>query len=139
MLDDKGSKVVTIKPNATISTAVSLLKLERIGAVVVSDDGSRINGILSERDIVRGLAVHGTDLLNLQVSELMTSSVKTCTQDAKVTEVMAEMTRSRIRHLPVMEGGKLTGIISIGDVVKNRLQELETETSVLRDFIVGRS
>ena len=139
MLSDKGQKVVTTQPDATIATVVHMLKLEGIGALVVSQDGKSIAGIISERDIVRGLAEHGQDLMDMRVSELMTADVKTCGPEANVTEIMSEMTRSRFRHMPVIEGGALCGIISIGDVVKNRLEELETETSVLRDFIVGRS
>ncbi len=117
MLDAKGSKVATTRPYATIATAIRLLKLERSGALVVSDDGETLGGIISERDIVRGLVDHGHELLEMQVSELMTRVVKTCTPEARIKDVMAEMTRSRIRHLPVIEGGKLCGIISIGDVV----------------------
>lgn len=139
MLSDKGQKVVTTQPDATVATVVHMLKLEGIGALVVSQDGKSIAGIISERDIVRGLAEHGQDLMDMRVSELMTADVKTCGPEANVTEIMSEMTRSRFRHMPVVEGGALCGIISIGDVVKNRLEELETETSVLRDFIVGRS
>jgi len=139
MLDAKGSKVATTRPYATIATVIRLLKLERIGALVVSDDGETLGGIISERDIVRGLVDHGHDLLEMQVAELMTRAVKTCTPESHIKVVMAEMTRSRVRHLPVLDGGKLCGIISIGDVVKNRLDELETETNVLRDYIVGHS
>ncbi|HSR71225.1 MAG TPA: CBS domain-containing protein, partial [Kiloniellales bacterium] len=90
-------------------------------------------------DIVRGLVTHGAELLERHVEELMTHPVKTCHSGADIRDVMAEMTRSRIRHLPVVDDGRLRGIISIGDVVKNRLEELETETNVLRDYIVGRS
>jgi CBS domain-containing protein len=139
MLDAKGSKVATTRPYATIATVIRMLKLERIGALVVSDDGETLGGIISERDIVRGLVEHGHELLELQVAELMTRAVKTCTPESHIKDVMAEMTRSRVRHLPVLDGGKLCGIISIGDVVKNRLDELETETNVLRDYIVARS
>jgi len=139
MLAGKDRKVVTVRPDATIATAVGVLKLEAIGAMVVSEDQERIAGILSERDIVRGLAEHGASLLEMQVKQLMTSSVKTCTAEAKITDIMLEMTRSRIRHLPVVKDGKLMDIISIGDVVKNRLEELESETNELRDFIVGHS
>lgn len=139
MLEEKGDRVATVRPDATIATVAKLLKLEGIGAMVVSEDGKEILGIISERDIVRGLADDGAELLAAQVSEHMTSPVKTCTVEAKVTEVMGEMTRSRIRHLPVTQDGALCGIVSIGDIVKNRLQELETETSVLRDFIVGKA
>ncbi len=139
MLDAKGSKVATTRPHATIATVIRMLKLERIGALVVSDDGETLIGIISERDIVRGLVDHGHELLEMQVADLMTRTVKTCTPEARIKDVMAEMTRSRIRHLPVLDGGKLCGIISIGDVVKNRLDELETETNVLRDYITGHS
>jgi CBS domain-containing protein len=139
IIGDKGREVATIRSESTISTAANLLKLKGIGALVVSEDGSQVAGIISERDIVRGLVDHGHELLEMRVTELMTRTVKTCALDADVTEVMGEMTRSRVRHLPVLEKGALVGIISIGDVVKNRLGELETETNVLRDFIVGRS
>ncbi len=139
IISNKGNKVATIRPDATVATACGMLKLENIGALVVSEDGDNIQGILSERDIVRGLAGQGAGLLDTTVSSLMTSNVKTCSRESNVTEIMSEMTRSRIRHLPVVENGKLCGLISIGDVVKNRVEELEAETSVLRDFIVGRS
>jgi CBS domain-containing protein len=138
MLAAKGDKVVTARPDATVATIIRMLKLEGIGALVVSEDGEKILGIISERDVVRALVDHGGEVLKVRVAELMTHSVKTCTPDANIKDVMAEMTRSRVRHLPVVRDGKLSGIISIGDVVKNRLEELETETSVLRDYIVGR-
>lgn len=139
MLAAKGDKVVTARPDATVATIIRMLKLEGIGALVVSEDGEKILGIISERDVVRALVDHSGEVLKMRVDELMTHSVKTCTPDANIKDVMAEMTRSRVRHLPVVRDGKLCGIISIGDVVKNRLEELETETSVLRDYIVGRS
>ena len=139
IIGDKGREVATIRSESTISTATNLLKLKGIGALVVSEDGSQVAGIISERDIVRGLVDHGHELLDMRVSELMTRTVKTCALDADVTEIMGEMTRSRVRHLPVLEKGALVGIVSIGDAVKLRLDELETETNVLRDFIVGRS
>lgn len=139
MLGQKGDKVATVQPDATIETAVRKLKLEGVGALVVSKDDQTVDGIISERDIVRALTDHGAALLSMKVSELMTQSVKTCTPDDKIQDIMSEMTRSRFRHLPVIKDGKMCGIISIGDVVKNRLEELETETHVLRDYIVGRS
>jgi CBS domain-containing protein len=139
MLGQKGDKVATVRPDATIDTALHKLKLEGVGALVVSKDDQTVAGIISERDIVRGLPDHGAALLTMKVSELMTQSVKTCTPDDKIQDIMSEMTRSRIRHLPVVSDGKMCGIVSIGDVVKNRLEELETETHVLRDYIVGRS
>ncbi len=139
LLTTKGDKVATTSSDATIETVLHRLKLEGVGALVVSDDGRSAAGIISERDIVRGLPEHGAALLQMKVSELMTTDVKTCAPEAGVEEIMGEMTRSRIRHLPVMSEGRLVGIVSIGDVVKNRLEELETETHVLRDYIVGRA
>ena len=138
MLAAKGSNVATTRPYATIATVIRMMKLEGIGALVVRDDADRPSGIISERDIVLGLVDHGHELLEMQVSELMTRAVRTCTPEANIKVVMAEMTRSRVRHLPVLDGGKLCGIISIGDVVKNRLEELETETNVLRDYAISR-
>jgi CBS domain-containing protein len=139
MLAAKGDKVATVKPDATIETVLHRLKLEGVGALVVSADDETVSGIISERDIVRGLPGQGGALLGMKVSEIMTREVKTCAPDATVQNIMAEMTRSRFRHMPVVNDGKLCGIISIGDVVKNRLEELETETHVLRDYIVGRA
>ncbi len=139
MLAHKGDRVVTARPDATVSTIIRVMKLEGIGAIVISKDGGRIDGIVSERDVVRGLVAHGAELLDMPVAEVMTRQVRTCNIDANVKDVMTEMTRSRIRHLPVVRDGRLCGIVSIGDVVKNRLDDLETETSVLRDYIVGRA
>jgi len=139
MLAGKGDKVMTVRADTTIATASEILKKERIGALIVSDDGIKMQGILSERDIVRGLVSHGEGLLNMRVAQLMTSDVKTCTLDDNIQEVMSAMTRGRIRHLPVVDENKLCGMISIGDVVKNRLEELEAETTVLRDYIAGRA
>jgi CBS domain-containing protein len=133
----KGNAVATIRPETAISTVVRRLKLEGIGALVVSEDSVQVVGIISERDIVRGLAEEGADLMEKRVLDLMTSPVKTCTLDANIKDIMAVMTRSRIRHLPVVEEGRLVGIISIGDVVKNRLEEVELEADVLRDAYIA--
>ena len=133
-----GTQVATIRTDITIDAAIAVLKEKKIGALVVSDDGRQIAGILSERDVVRALADEGGSLLEKPVSSIMTSEVKTTDPSAKIDDVMSEMTRSRIRHLPVVQDGALCGLVSIGDVVKHRLEELESETSVLRDFIVGR-
>ena len=139
ILDAKGQSVVTIRPDATLSTAVHRLALERIGALVVSDDGVRVAGILSERDVVAGLARDGADLLaaGRRVADLMTRNVTTCGLDDTVKHLMAEMTRRRVRHLPVVEGGRLVGIVSIGDVVKSRLGEVELEATVLREAYIA--
>ena len=138
ILQHKGGKVVTVAPSSTISAAAHRLRIERIGALVVSLDGQNISGILSERDIVEGLTVHGAHVSDMPVSALMSTHVVTCRPDATITEAMRLMTQHRIRHLPVVgTDGKLQGIVSIGDVVKQRLSDMELETSVLRDYAVA--
>ena len=138
ILRAKGASVVTIRPDATVGTLVQGLREARIGAMVVSADGRTVSGIVSERDVVRGLAERGTRILEVPVSELMTRDVISCMPRDTVKQVMAEMTRRRIRHLPVVEDGVLRGIVSIGDVVKNRLEEMETETNVLSEVYIAR-
>jgi len=133
----KGTAVVTIRPDDTIGHLVDGLARERIGAMVVSDDGRTIQGVISERDVVRGLADRGAAVLQLAVRDLMTRQVVTCAPTDSVKQVMAAMTRGRMRHLPVVEDGRLAGIISIGDVVKNRLDEMATEANVLREAYLG--
>lgn len=137
ILRSKGSAVATVTPRTTIRDAAALLRRERIGALVVSGDHARVDGILSERDIVHGLADRGAALLDATVDELMTRRVFTCTPLDSVGDLMAMMTERRIRHIPVLRDGMLAGIISIGDVVKHRLDEMEYETSSLRSFIAG--
>jgi CBS domain-containing protein len=136
ILKAKGTHVETTRPDTTLYTVVWSLKVKGIGAEVVSEDGITVLGLISERDIVHGLTQHGTKLLALPVSELMTSPAVTCTPGESIRAVMARMTRYRVRHLPVVEGGKLCGIVSIGDLVKHRLDELELETSVLRENLM---
>ncbi len=136
ILKAKGAKVETTRPDTSLYTLVWDLKLKGIGALVVSEDSTTILGLISERDIVRGLTEHGTKLLGLPVSHLMTSPVVTCTPEDSITAVMAQMTRYRVRHLPVVEGGKLCGIVSIGDVVKHRLDELQMEANILREILI---
>ncbi|TMJ62644.1 MAG: CBS domain-containing protein, partial [Alphaproteobacteria bacterium] len=129
--------VATIRPDATIAEAVDMLHRERIGAIVVSNDGDGVDGILSERDIVAALAEQGTNLLSRSVDDVMTHDVVTCDPGDTVGELMAEMTNRRIRHFPVVSEGRLCGIVSIGDLVKNRLDEVEFEAKSLRSFIAG--
>ncbi|MGE0259995.1 MAG: CBS domain-containing protein [Alphaproteobacteria bacterium] len=137
ILRNKGDWVATIRPDATIAEAVKSLNRERIGALVVSASGDSVDGVLSERDIVAAFAEHGADLLSRRVDEVMTGSVLTCDPADTVRELMEEMTNRRVRHFPVIKNGRLCGIVSIGDLVKNRLDEVEFETNSLRSFIAG--
>jgi CBS domain-containing protein len=137
ILKGKGRTVATVAPDATITAAVDLLRKKGIGALVVSRDGGDVAGILSERDVVHALAERGAKTLDLPVSALMTPHVYTCKPDDTVAELMAMMTARRIRHLPVVENGRLAGIVSIGDVVKYRVDEVEEEASSLRQFITS--
>ena len=137
ILRNKGNRVVTIRPDAAVAEAVDLLNRERIGAIVVSEDGRGVGGILSERDIVIALAEGGKDLLSRPVGDIMSRTVITCDPSATVEELMAEMTNRRIRHFPVVADGRLCGIVSIGDLVKSRLDEVEFEAESLRSMITG--
>ena len=137
ILDHKGIKVVTISPQTKVGLAAHKLRLERIGAIVVTSEGLHIEGILSERDIVHGLTDHGGAVLDLPVSALMSRNVMTCKPDSEIRDVMRLMTVHRIRHVPVAENGVLRGIVSIGDVVKSRLDDMELEASVLRDYAIA--
>ena len=137
ILRTKGQAVATIRPDETVGAAVEALITQNIGALVISEDGERVDGIISERDIVHALARHGTGLLAVRVAEVMTRPVVTCDPTKSVDELMAEMTNRRIRHFPVVRDGRLCGIVSIGDVVKNRLDEIEYEAHSLRSFIAG--
>jgi CBS domain-containing protein len=136
ILAAKGRDVVSVEPNATLSSAVALLAEKRIGALVVLGVDRRIVGILSERDIVRALAEHGTDTLGAPVSQVMTRKVSTCTESETIPSIMERMTAGKFRHVPVIDQGRLAGIISIGDVVKHRLQQMERDSEAMRDYIL---
>jgi CBS domain-containing protein len=139
ILSAKGGRVETIGPDRQIALAALKLRDARIGALVVSTHGREVKGIISERDIVRGIAERGAAALDLAVRNLMTPKVITCSPDDSVTHLMELMTSRRIRHVPVVTAdGELCGIVSIGDVVKNRLEELELEATVLRDAYITR-
>jgi CBS domain-containing protein len=138
ILKAKGSSVETAIPGTTIGAAARLLRDKNVGALVISDDGNTVLGLISERDIVHGLAVYGARVSDLRVSDLMGRRVVTCVPDESDTRVMAQMTHYRVRHVPVVENGMLKGIVSIGDVVKHRLDELETEANILRDAFLAR-
>jgi CBS domain-containing protein len=139
ILAGKGRDVISTRPEATIDEVAHLLNDKRIGAVVVLDAGRQLCGIISERDLARGLARHGAALLQMQVADLMTRGVVTCAPEDDLQTLMQRMTEGRFRHLPVVKDGSLSGIISIGDVVKHRLQELEVETHMLQDYIHGNA
>jgi len=135
ILNKKGTDVATIDPGATIAAAVALLHRHRIGALVVSTDGATISGILSERDVVAALATMGAGLLTGTVRQIMTSEVLTCEPGDELRTLAITMTEKRFRHMPVTVGGRLAGIVSIGDVVKHRVDELQTEHDQLIDYI----
>jgi CBS domain-containing protein len=135
ILVGKRGNVVTIEPTADLTAAVKVLAERRIGAVVILGADQRIVGILSERDIVRVLAEFGPTALNEPVGQVMTRDVKTCSEDDTIEGLMSRMTTGKFRHMPVVQQGKLVGIVSIGDVVKNRVDEVEHESEALRDYV----
>jgi CBS domain-containing protein len=131
----KGEDVATIEPDAKVRRLLALLAEHNIGAVVVSTDGATIEGIASERDVVRRLNERGAGLLDDAVSSIMTATVRTCAPGDNIDDLRATMTEHRIRHVPVVRDGRLAGIVSIGDVVKSAIAELETEREQLVDYI----
>lgn len=133
ILRRKGNDVATVRPDETVRDLIDRLAELRIGALVVSTDGHRVEGIASERDVMRGLHTSGASLLDEPVSSIMTAEVHTCERTASVDDLMRMMTDRRIRHVPVVDDGRLVGIVSIGDVVKRRIDELQVE----RDQLVG--
>lgn len=135
ILQSKGMTVLTVATHAPIAEAVRILNEHRIGAVVVLADNGAVAGILSERDVVRHLGDDATNLLKRAVREIMTSEVITCGRRTEVSELMEQMTKYRIRHIPVVEDGELVGIVSIGDVVKRKIEEAEQEALALREYI----
>ncbi len=137
ILRAKGRAVATIRPDETVGAAVAALRERNIGALVVSEDGESVDGIISERDVVHGLGKDGGELLSRRVAEVMTRRVATCDPADSVADLMAEMTNRRIRHFPVVRDARLCGIVSIGDLVKSRLDEIEYEARSLRSFIAG--
>ena len=138
LLDRKGKNVETTKPGSTVVAAVGRMRLRGVGALVVSEDGRSINGILDEREIVWSFAQHSRALANLHVRDIMRRQVVTCAPTDGLKDVMAKMTVNRVRHLPVVEHGTLVGLVSIGDIVKSRLEDLELETGVLHDIALAR-
>ncbi|MGH3732488.1 MAG: CBS domain-containing protein [Acidimicrobiales bacterium] len=138
LLATKGHEVSTISQERSVTDAIALLKERGIGALVVTGKRAPLTGILSERDVVRALAVSGEKALNLKVSQLMSRDVVTCEASTELNELMTTMTERRIRHVPVVEDGHLIGLVSIGDIVKARLDELELDKKHLLDYVSGR-
>jgi CBS domain-containing protein len=139
ILRAKGRQVMTIQPWAKVEQAVSqLIGPPKVGALVVTGVPRGFTGMITERDIIRGMKMRGAGLLEMPVSSIMTHRVPTCSPSDSIADVMMEMTRSRYRHLPVLESGELIGLVSIGDVVAARVGEMELETGVLRDLYMAR-
>ena len=136
IIDSKpNQQVFTMKPSATVRAAAETLAAKRIGAVIISGDGATVDGILSERDIVRGLATKGVACLDLAIQDLMTSAVIGCRPEDTALSVLERMTGGRFRHMPVIEANRMVGVISIGDVVKARITEVQAENAALTDMI----
>ncbi len=138
ILTNKGrSDVITIGPHETMEAAARLLHRKHIGALIVLGDGDTVVGVLSERDIARSIAVKGAAALAMTVREFMTSGVVSCKSTDKISDVMQRMSEGRFRHVPIIEDDRLKGIVSIGDVVKHRLEETEQEANALRDYVLA--
>ncbi len=136
VIQAKGNTVVTVDADIDVRTLLAVLAEHRIGAVVVSADGRSVDGIVSERDIVRALAARGAAILSEPVASIMTTDVQTCSPEAHLEELARGMTAGRFRHAPVLVDGELAGIVSIGDIVKSRISELEVERDSLSDYVV---
>jgi len=137
ILKGKHTAVLWVPPALAVGAAAERLRSANVGVMIVSNDGESVLGLISERDIAHGLAVHGAALPSLKVSDLMARSVITCTPEDSVAEIARIMTMRRIRHIPVTDGGKVVGVVSIGDVLKSRISEVELEANLLRDLAVA--
>ena len=134
IINEKGRDVATVSPGASLAAVAATLAEKKIGAVLIME-GAAIGGIISERDIVRAVASRGSEALSTPAKEWMTAKVVTCAPDDTINDVMQKMTSGRFRHLPVVENGKLAGIVSIGDVVKRRIEDVEREAAQIREYI----
>ncbi|MBO0663405.1 CBS domain-containing protein [Jiella sp. MQZ9-1] len=137
ILSVKGSEVYTLDAKATLAETVSVLAERRIGAIVLVDGRGGVAGIISERDIVRVLAKSGAEVLDKPVGEAMTVKVKTCGLETPIDDLLATMTKGRFRHLPVVENGRLVGLVSIGDIVKNKIEQAERDAEKMREYIAA--
>jgi CBS domain-containing protein len=138
ILKSKRPAVLWVPPALSIGEVAKRLRSADVGVMIVSNDGESLQGLVSERDIAHGLAVHGAALLAFKVSDLMTRSVITCAPEDSVADIARIMTMRRIRHIPVVDGGRVVGLVSIGDVLKSRISEIELEANVLRELAVVR-
>jgi CBS domain-containing protein len=139
LLDAKGNDVLEVSPTETIERVAQRMREDRVGALVVSRDGRRVDGLITERDLVLGLARHGGEVVHLRARDLVQHSVVTCAPGDSIRSAMAAMTRARVRHLPVVDAGRLCGLVSIGDVIKSFVDDAELEARVLRDAYLARS
>jgi CBS domain-containing protein len=137
ILSQKGGLVFSVTPSTTVAEVAKQLSVRRIGSVLILDDQSAVVGIVSERDLVRALATHGAKAMELEARQIMTRDVVTCHPDDSIDEVMQTMTSGRFRHIPVVHHGELLGLVSIGDVVKARIEETEHEAEALKAYIVA--
>ena len=135
ILAGKGRAVTTVQPHATMRDVIDILAAKHIGALVISDVNGSMKGIVSERDVVRALAKYGVDALDSPVSSCMTKEVVTASEDESVIEVARKMSAGRFRHMPVVRDGRISGIVSVGDAIKYRLEQMEAEQSALREYI----
>ncbi len=135
ILAAKGGDIFSIEPTADLAAAAKLLSTHRIGAIIIRGAGGRLAGVLSERDIVRAVSEHGIDALSISVGQMMTRNVMTCGESDSIADLMERMTSGKFRHMPVLRDGQLIGVVSIGDVVKQRVEEIERDTDALRDYI----
>lgn len=135
ILKVKGKSVATARPEDTVEAIAQKLASRKIGAIVIVGDGGHVSGIVSERDIIRVIGEHGASALHQSVGEVMTKSVMTCNEASTIEQMMSVMTQGRFRHVPVIEDGSLVGIISIGDVVKHHIAEVEMEVTAMRDYL----
>ncbi|MCB1505981.1 MAG: CBS domain-containing protein [Hyphomicrobiaceae bacterium] len=135
ILKVKGKSVATARPDETVEAVAQKLAARKIGAIVIVGDGGHVNGIISERDIIRAISSNGASALTLPVGDIMTKNVMSCHEASTLEQMMAVMTQGRFRHVPVIEDGSLVGIISIGDVVKHHIAEVEMEVTAMRDYL----
>lgn len=137
ILDKKGREVMTVRPTETVATLSHRLRMAGVGALIVSSDGTDVLGVVSERDVVSCIAERGAEAVHVQVASIMTARVRRCGEDDKISTIARQMTEHRFRHIPVVKGDRLVGVVSIGDIVKHRIEEMELEAGVLRDLAIA--